>query len=161
MVSKSKQLRQSSTPSEVVQSESKLSTFPSAGTSSSRGKSVSSGSWDFFFFAMLAGVFGALSGVTGKVSVAGELTSLVIFRVASFAANGFCTAQMWRYYLKALALGSTPTCQIINTGTNFMVSAIMGMLLFGESVNTLWCCGAVLIVVGLGIITADPSVKIE
>lgn len=96
----------------------------------------------FLFYAALAGTFGAMSGVVGKVSVASTFELHLIFRIMFFAANAVCTGQMWRYYLKALALGSTPVCSIVNTGVNFAVSAILGILVFGETVTALWCLGA-------------------
>ncbi|CUF50774.1 transmembrane protein, putative [Bodo saltans] len=118
----------------------------------------SSVNYSFVLYAMLAGAFGALSGVAGKLSVTDSVALAVYFRVATFIANGFCTAQMWRYYLKALSLGSTPTCQVINTATNFIVSAAVGFAVFGEEVNSLWCLGATLVVCGLGLIVSDPGV---
>jgi hypothetical protein len=114
--------------------------------------------YTFVLYAMLAGAFGALSGVAGKLSVTDSVSLAAYFRVATFLANGFCTAQMWRYYLKALSLGSTPTCQVINTATNFVVSAAVGFAVFGEEVNSLWCIGATLVVCGLGLIVSDPGV---
>ncbi|CAD2216178.1 hypothetical protein AGDE_05530 [Angomonas deanei] len=79
-----------------------------------------------------------------------------ILRVVSFVGNAMLTGQMWRYYIKALSLGPTPVCSIINTGTNFAVSAFMGLVLFGEEVNYTWACGALLVVIGLAIVVTDP-----
>lgn len=107
---------------------------------------------------MLAGAFGGMSGVAGKLSVSSDVAFGMYLRVILFGFNALCTAQMWRYYLKALALGPTPTCQIINTGTNFILSAALGLAFFGEEVNALWCTGASLVLVGLGIIASDPDI---
>lgn len=115
----------------------------------------------FVLYAMMAGTFGALSGAVGKLSVTDELTLGVLFRVLFFASNGLFTAQMWRYYLKALSLGPTPTCQILNTGTNFAVSATLGLWLFGETVNALWMAGAVCVAVGLALIVSDPQAPVS
>lgn len=109
---------------------------------------------------MLAGMFGALSGVTGKLSVSGDDVSLIMMaaRVVLFLGNAVCTGQMWRYYLKALSLGPTPIAQVLNTGTNFAVSAICGILVFGEAVNWIWCVGAAAAAVGLALIATDSEV---
>lgn len=117
--------------------------------------------YTFVLYAMLAGTFGALSGVAGKLSVSDSVSLALYFRVLTFLSNGYCTAQMWRYYLKALALGSTPTCQVINTATNFIVSAAVGFAVFGEEVNAMWCFGATLVVCGLGLIVSDPGVPAQ
>ena len=111
----------------------------------------------FLFYAMLAGVFGALSGVCGKLSVVGTMEIAVVLRALSFAANVYSTGQMWRYYLKALSLGPTPIASIVNTGTNFAVSALFGFLVFSEGVNWVWCCGAILICIGMSIIVAQEA----
>lgn len=112
----------------------------------------------FVLFAMLAGTFGALSGVVGKLSVTSDVALEWYLRVVCFAANGLCTAEMWRYYLKALSLGPTPTCQILNTGANFAVSALFGYAVFHEAINAMWLLGAMLVVLGLGITATDPGV---
>lgn len=145
----------------------------------------------FIFYASLAGICGALSGIVGKVAVAstsvvevakymgwGNATSfslessqqttgesstdvvwwiLLSLRVLFFASNAFFTAQMWRYYIKSLALGPTPVCQIINTGTNFAVSAFFGILFFGEEVTTTWAAGALMVVIGLGLVVSSQT----
>lgn len=136
----------------------------------------------FFLYASIAGACGALSGSMGKLAVATEgvpalsqrlLNGLqldlapafqavlvtympLLLRVLCFVANALLTGQMWRYYIKALALGPTPVCSILNTGTNFAVSAFVGITLFGEDVNLMWACGAVLVLVGLALVVMDP-----
>lgn len=112
----------------------------------------------FVVYAMTAGMFGALSGAVGKMSVTSDLVIESYLRVLLFLFNGVCTAQMWRYYLKALSLGPTPTCQILNTGTNFVVSALLGLAVFDETVNQMWVFGAICVAAGMGIIASDPGV---
>lgn len=142
----------------------------------------------FFVYATLAGACGALSGVVGKVAVsptavntmvqffsgkASEAVAsssssssssgvaaglLLILRVVFFASNAFFTGQMWRYYIKSLSLGPTPVCQIINTGTNFAVSALMGIVFFGETVNVMWAVGAFFVVIGLALVVVSTKV---
>lgn len=157
----------------------------STSTSSSSGSShnnstASSASSLFFLYASLAGVCGALSSVVGKLAVAAEgvpamasaaLTVVgmanqtetlerllpLILRIVFFVSNAILTAQMWRFYLLALSRGPTPVCQIVNTGTNFAVSALVGLLVFGEEVNAMWGCGALLVVLGLALVVSAES----
>ena len=116
----------------------------------------------FVLYAVLAGLFGALSAVAGKLSVSGDIDTNVIktvLRVGGIAANAFCTAQMWRFYLKALSLGPTAVAQTLNTGTNFAVSALLGITIFGETVTPLWCLGAACCAAGLVLVVSDPKQK--
>lgn len=177
--------------------ESNRTTLSSSGTREKKGDkdpSVGRGTSFhhlFIFYASLAGICGALSGVVGKVAVAStsvvelakymgwinasasaasasqynseeELSGVVGWtllglRILFFASNAFFTAQMWRYYIKSLALGPTPVCQIINTGTNFAVSAFFGIVFFGEEVTVMWAAGALLVVLGLGLVVSSET----
>lgn len=124
--------------------------------------------------ASLAGVCGALSGVVGKASVTTSSVGSFLgyfgfdvegegrwyyatwgLRLLFLLLNIFFTAQMWRYFLKALAVGSTPVCQIISSSVNFSLSAIMGILFFEEKITLLWGYGAVCIVIGLGMVVSS------
>ncbi|KAI1491685.1 hypothetical protein F5X96DRAFT_630555 [Biscogniauxia mediterranea] len=56
---------------------------------------------------------------------------------------------MWTLFTKALALGlSTTQVSIMNTSTNFVVTALMGLVVFAESLPPLWWVGAALLVAG-------------
>lgn len=80
---------------------------------------------------------------------------LLLLRVLFLVSNAVFTAQMWRYYVKSLSLGPTAVCQIINTGTNFAVSAFIGIVFFGEQVNAMWAFGALLVVLGLALVVSS------
>lgn len=139
-------------------------------------RKVSSSALRFFLFASIAGICGALSGVAGKAAVAtdgihqvGRVLGLQTTSLDSWAAmllrfillglNAVFTAQMWRYYLKSLSLGSTPVCQIVSTGTNFAASAFMGVLFFREEVSVVWAIGALFVVIGLALVVYGTSIK--
>jgi drug/metabolite transporter (DMT)-like permease len=56
---------------------------------------------------------------------------------------------MWTLFTKALARGtSTTQVSIINTSTNFMLTAFLGLFIFAEALPPLWWAGASLLVVG-------------
>jgi hypothetical protein len=56
---------------------------------------------------------------------------------------------MWALFTKALARGtSTTQVSILNTSSNFMITAILGFLIFSESLPPLWFLGAALLVAG-------------
>ena len=56
---------------------------------------------------------------------------------------------MWALFTKALARGtSTTQVSILNTSSNFMITAVLGWMIFSESLPPLWFAGAALLVVG-------------
>ena len=56
---------------------------------------------------------------------------------------------MWTLFTKALARGtSTTQVSIINTSSNFMLTAVLGFLIFSETLPPLWFLGAALLVAG-------------
>ena len=80
-----------------------------------------------------------------------------VARVCLFALNGAATGQMWRYYLKSLSVTpSTALAQMVNTGTNFLVSVVCGIVVFREDVESLkdplWLTGVALVIIGMALI---------
>ena len=56
---------------------------------------------------------------------------------------------MWTLFTKALARGtSTTQVSILNTSSNFMITALLGLIIFSESLPPLWFLGAALLVAG-------------
>lgn len=60
---------------------------------------------------------------------------------------------MWALFTAALTRGSSSTrVSIIATSSNFVLTALMGLMVFGESLPPLWWVGAAGLVVGTVII---------
>jgi len=60
---------------------------------------------------------------------------------------------MWGLFTRALTLAtSTVRVSVINTSANFMLTAVLGALIFSESLPGLWWIGAALLVAGSVII---------
>lgn len=56
---------------------------------------------------------------------------------------------MWTLFTQALAKGnSTTQVSIMNTSTNFMITALLGFIIFSESLPPLWWLGASMLVAG-------------
>jgi hypothetical protein len=67
---------------------------------------------------------------------------------------------MWTLFTKALASGtSTTQVSIINTSSNFMITAILGFIIFSESLPPLWWLGAAMLVAGNVIIGRREEVE--
>ncbi|KAF2659175.1 hypothetical protein K491DRAFT_560068, partial [Lophiostoma macrostomum CBS 122681] len=70
-----------------------------------------------------------------------------------FALNLLFNAIMWGLFTRALTLASsTVRVSVINTSANFMVTAVLGALIFSEALPGLWWLGAALLVAGSVII---------
>lgn len=66
-----------------------------------------------------------------------------------FGLNLLFNGVMWALFTKALARGSSTTqVSIMNTSSNFFITAIMGLIIFSESLPPLWWLGAALLVAG-------------
>ncbi|EOD43563.1 putative u2 small nuclear ribonucleoprotein a protein [Neofusicoccum parvum UCRNP2] len=76
-----------------------------------------------------------------------------MFRGMFFLLNLLFNAIMWGLFTRALALASsTVRVSVINTSANFMVTALLGAMIFGESLPGLWWLGAAMLVAGSVII---------
>ncbi|KAH0608431.1 uncharacterized protein H6S33_001565 [Morchella sextelata] len=72
-----------------------------------------------------------------------------IVRGLFFGLNLLFNAIMWGLFTAALAKGSSATkVSIVNTSSNFMITAILGWLVFSESLPGTWWLGASLLVAG-------------
>ncbi|RKF73913.1 hypothetical protein GcM1_242133 [Golovinomyces cichoracearum] len=74
-----------------------------------------------------------------------EITNRVIFFALNLILNGI----MWTLFTRALARGtSTTRVSILNTTSNFMVTAVLGWVIFSETLPGLWFVGAAFLIVG-------------
>lgn len=56
---------------------------------------------------------------------------------------------MWTLFTRALKAGHSATqVSIINTSANFLLTALLGLVIFSESLPPLWWAGAALLVAG-------------
>lgn len=108
-------------------------------------------------FALIAGTFAAGASFFGKLAVDGyllpSLTSsgplLLILRVASFATVFVMNALMWAFFTKALSLSTTSVqATVVNVVSNFLTTALLGVLVFKETLTPSWWLGAGLILTG-------------
>ncbi|KAI5921561.1 hypothetical protein F4810DRAFT_677671 [Camillea tinctor] len=88
-----------------------------------------------------------LSGLLGLGDFEGVLE--VGVRCIFFGLNLIFNGVMWTLFTKALARGhSTTQVSIMNTSTNFVVTALLGLAVFAESLPPLWWAGAAMLVAG-------------
>ncbi|KAI0466814.1 hypothetical protein F4859DRAFT_285320 [Xylaria cf. heliscus] len=89
-------------------------------------------------------------GISGVLRLEGSDRVLeIIVRCIFFGLNLLFNGVMWTLFTQALAKGnSTTQVSIMNTSTNFMITALLGFAIFSEALPPLWWVGATLLVAG-------------
>ncbi|KAL1311183.1 hypothetical protein AAFC00_001380 [Neodothiora populina] len=122
-------------------------------------------------FAISSGACAALNGVFAKLTTTTLTTSWaeslshvfglsepnrfveVLVRGFFFVLNLVFNGIMWGLFTRALTLASsTVRVSIINTSANFMITAVLGWMIFSENLPGLWWMGAAMLVAGSVII---------
>ncbi|ODM91119.1 Transmembrane protein [Orchesella cincta] len=102
--------------------------------------------------ALTSGVFAALGGTehlnyTRQQSYVMCDKAAIYIRGLAFVAMILVNAVMWRTFVQALRYCKTSLeATVTNTAANFFASAVVGQLLFDESVSLMWWLGTLLIV---------------
>ncbi|KAF4956638.1 hypothetical protein FSARC_11516 [Fusarium sarcochroum] len=147
------------------------SSLPSSAKDQLSSEMPSPSNWSlrsqWMFYAVASGACAAFNGVFAKLTTTHLTTNLsnsiasllglsshesiveYIVRGIFFALNLIFNGVMWTLFTQALARGtSTTQVSIMNTSANFMVTAVLGALIFSEVLPPLWWAGAALLVVG-------------
>ncbi|OAL72746.1 hypothetical protein A7D00_2519 [Trichophyton violaceum] len=139
----------------------------------------------WLMLALASGAFAATNGLFAKLTTT-ELTTSIsraishifssseattttldviveyLVRAAFFGLNLLSNFIMWTLFTRALtASPSTTKVTITNTTANFLVTGILGMLVFREKVNAQWLIGATLMAAGCIIVGMQEKQKKE
>ena len=126
---------------------------------------------DWIVLSVASGICAALNGAFAKLTTTALTSNLAtvlaswislesfpslveaFVRVVFFALNLIFNGIMWTLFTKALARGtSTTQVSILNTSSNFMVTGMLGWVIFSEKLSPTWLIGALLLVTGSVII---------
>ncbi|XP_048756155.2 transmembrane protein 42-like [Ostrea edulis] len=115
--------------------------------------------------AVSAGIMAAFGSVSAKLATSNHILldlcqvifasalceqMSILLRILFFAMIFVCNGLMWTFFTKSLQFcSSTAEATVTNTASNFLVSALMGVALFNETLTLRWWMGASLIVLGL------------
>ncbi|KGM91950.1 uncharacterized protein PADG_11925 [Paracoccidioides brasiliensis Pb18] len=152
-----------------------------ARSASSSSSSSSSSSPNWIILAIASGLFAATNGLFAKLTTTSltsafsqTLTRLLhlppssealaeyITRALSFALNLLSNGIMWALFTRALTASASSTkVAITNTTANFLLTALLGMAVFGERVDALWWVGAALMAGGCVIVGMRDGRKEE
>ncbi|KAM6210485.1 transmembrane protein 42 [Sarcoramphus papa] len=115
--------------------------------------------------AVSAGLLGTAAAAAAKLALGpgGEAAGgwlPVLLRIGCVGLVFACNAVMWTIFAKALRLSSSSaTASVTTTASNFISSAILGKLLFGETWTPLWWVGLTVTLCGLVLLhMAAPQV---
>ncbi|OJJ50810.1 hypothetical protein ASPZODRAFT_268230 [Penicilliopsis zonata CBS 506.65] len=105
----------------------------------------------WILLALASGAFAALNGLFAKLTTDNITASIanslslpeVVVRAVFLGLNFLCNFIMWALFTRALtASPSTTKVSITNASANFLLTALLGMVVFRESVGGLWWLGA-------------------
>ncbi|XP_018423460.1 PREDICTED: transmembrane protein 42 [Nanorana parkeri] len=123
--------------------------------------------WSSWGCSAVAGLLGALAACSAKlalgadylrelcVAYAGERAELcdwihLLLRLCCIGLVFLCNAAMWTFFAKALrSSSSSAAATVTTTASNFISSAFLGSVLFGESRAILWWFGISITLCGL------------
>lgn len=115
----------------------------------------------WIILALASGTFAALNGLFAKLTTDEQTTAFtrsishlfgagdqntfleLLVRGVCLGLNVLCNIIMWALFTRALtASPSTTKVSITNTSANFLITALLGMIVFREKVSGLWWLGA-------------------
>uniref|UniRef100_A0A2D4KW31 Uncharacterized protein n=1 Tax=Micrurus paraensis TaxID=1970185 RepID=A0A2D4KW31_9SAUR len=127
--------------------------------------------------AIAAGLLGALAASSAKLALGDDYLRIdcqavlgeeitgeacvwvsIILRIVCGGLVFLCNAIMWTFFAKALRhSSSSATVTVTSTASNFIFSAFLGRLLFGEIDDLLWWIGISISLLGLLLLHTAPS----
>ncbi|KAL1955514.1 hypothetical protein VTO42DRAFT_8468 [Malbranchea cinnamomea] len=161
-----KRIQKKSSPSEA--GENKLKTADQTSSKSRKQVLNNMARSRWLLLAIASGTFAALNGLFAKLTTTTLTSSIAngishifslpsgaekaveyISRAIFFAFNVLSNIIMWALFTRALtASPSTTKVTITNTSSNFLVTGLLGMIVFGERIAPLWWLGAAAMAAG-------------
>lgn len=87
---------------------------------------------------------------------------LLVINVTCFILMVLTNGLMWTTFTKALAMSAaTIEATVVNTASNFIVTAFLGITLFGELIGLVWCLGSIMILIGLVCVKLGSGVEVK
>jgi multidrug transporter EmrE-like cation transporter len=111
-------------------------------------------------YAISAGICASLNPMFLKLAFAEnyQASNLPLLKYTFFICFALSNIFMWFFHSKAMqASDSTIKAVVLNTGTNFVVTGLLGWLIFGEQQSFLWVIGISCIIAGISLIASDKS----
>lgn len=94
-------------------------------------------------------------------------SAVVVLRGMLLMATVMLNAIMWTLFIQSMQELNSGEAAVLNTGTNIVTSAFLGVLFFGETLGTMWWVGASFIIAGIAVLQTpnndsfDKDITIE
>ncbi|XP_025411590.1 uncharacterized protein LOC112684342 [Sipha flava] len=108
-------------------------------------------------YAASAGICGSSAGAFSKIGMGvdeffginhqASYTNLARFAMVVMVV--LANIGVWLMYTRSLRFGSTLTSTGISIASNYIFTALTGVLLFAESSSILWACGTLSVMIGV------------
>ena len=121
--------------------------------------------------AMMAGICGSLASISGKlIGYRMEFSQICLKFIESSSSDTSCwylvsvvqalfvlltimlNSIMWTIFVESMQYLTTSEAMVINIGSNILLSALCGWLIFAEILSSTWWVGAVFIVCGISVL---------
>ncbi|CAI6367607.1 unnamed protein product [Macrosiphum euphorbiae] len=100
-----------------------------------------------------AGVCGSSAGLFGKIGMTVGSNDQALYtnlaRFVMLAMVVLANIGGWLMYTRSLRFGSTLVSTGISIASNYIFTALTGVLLFAESCSILWACGTLSVMIGV------------
>ena len=108
------------------------------------------------FAAHLIHLFTSANNISDADLISSHPVLMLLIRGLCFGLNILSNIIMWELFTRALTAGSSTTkVSITNTAANFLVTAMLGMGVFGERVGGRWWVGAAMMGGGISYCLCD------
>lgn len=108
---------------------------------------------------MISASCGSFASVCGKIAFGDSFTSSVPIRVASGVGILVFNSVMLSLYVQVLQEVSALQASLLAFVCNYLISTVVGIVLFGESISPFWALGAFLMTLGALRISKAPTAK--
>ena len=103
---------------------------------------------------VLSGILAASAGVFGKYGFQ-ESEDLWYYKIASVAIMLVLNSLMLKFLVDSFKDIGAAKATVINLTFNYVFSAALGALIYSEEISLNWVIGAMLMSIGVGIITTE------
>ncbi|XP_019870679.1 transmembrane protein 42 [Aethina tumida] len=101
-------------------------------------------------FAVWAGCCASGASIFGKLSGLPPFQDFLALKILFFGLMLLCNAGVWTLFVKALHQNnSSLVATVLSTASNFVLSGVVGFVIFDETTSISWWIGLYIIIVGL------------
>jgi drug/metabolite transporter (DMT)-like permease len=120
---------------------------------------MSNWKYNTFIKAVVSASCGSLASVFGKIAFGDAVTENLLVRVMAGLCILLFNSVMLSLYVQVLQEVSALQASLLAFVCNYLISTVIGILIFGESISPAWALGAFLMTLGALRISQTPTGK--